>query len=737
MTRSHVAPVALILCLATGPIAAQATGTITMDWTTTGSTPFEVAEELATLYVSLFNTGNLTVQDVPLGSGGTVEAAMRRAGVFTGDHFPLVLDAMLCDLNADVCSRARVPVGDALLSNSGGHVGGFAASYGVWTAGPQDGVTIPSYTFETRTTLAQVPVPDGWTAQSYTPGPDVDCTAWGMTCADLVTRFNPRIVGRTKSTGVAALPVPQLATRVQLAVDAGSRLAAAMPPGTGSGAAGQSLPLAARGTDLQTPAWRDILAGTSPSDLALDRLNRNLAPIGRVFSQDGHAETVLAGAAPGDMTPLRQRPTTDALLRAINHPLATLEDMPAALRRPVGVAVIDYRVEAGHCDWPPVFVAPDRALPAATAADCAQIDETAVANGDHGVHVAGLIAGQRSAFGPIGLNPAARLYLLPFDRTLDVTQQIPALTQTLITIPPDVRVVNMSIGFLQPTEGSDALFKSLIAAYEPRSLFVIAAGNDARDLKINCNLLPACYVDMDNVMTVVGLDASEDTPELWETLTQGTNWSPRFAIGAVAENVLSTVSGNRYAHHSGTSSAAPQVAAAASLVFAAAEWHFARELDGAQIAPKMVKDRLIYTADFFPELDGRMASGRLNVSRAVDVTNDRFILRDGRQVAGQVIAAPDWFECRTSDTGEALQSWWNLRRLTVQDNGRYLIFKHEAEDRGDRFAPLRQFPSCVLTTLSPVVRVQLTDGSIVDFPFGDIRDYTSQMVDSLSAGDGP
>jgi len=219
----------------------------------------------------------------------------------------------------------------------------------------------------------------------------------------------------------------------------------------------------------------------------------------------------------------------------------------------------------------------------------------------------------------------------------------------------------------------------------------------------------------------------------WRTATQGTNTNPDFELGAIAENVLSTVSGNRFARRKGTSIAAPQVSAAASLIFAAGEFIYGDGLPGAQLSPKVVKDRLIYTADFFAGLSGDVRAGRLNVGRAIDLRDAQFVLFDGRKIAGQVIEAPVEFTCLTTDNSQKFQKWWNVRRLVFNEaRERHIVFRQTGGSLGDRSSTLERYPSCLVNTLSSPVKVRSrhgTDFVVSEFTFADIKDYTSPLFD--------
>jgi subtilisin family serine protease len=158
---------------------------------------------------------------------------------------------------------------------------------------------------------------------------------------------------------------------------------------------------------------------------------------------------------------------------------------------------------------------------------------------------------------------------------------------------------------------------------------------------------------------VVGIDSSLTEPRIWSDGpgAAGSNTHPRFEIAAPAIGILSTVAGHKFVTKTGTSFAAPQVTAAASLLFARAESFWADDPDvippGSQIPPKVVKDRLVYTADYFPSLKGKVLGGRLNVSRALAVEQAQFKLfgRD-ETIMGIVTEAPQFIQCNQGDGAE-------------------------------------------------------------------------------------
>ncbi|MES2666516.1 MAG: S8 family serine peptidase [Pseudomonadota bacterium] len=715
MILRWLAPLALavpaLTALALMPLTvrpASAQPSVDLVWQSRAATDAALVQELQDLYLPLFNSGTLTVRQVRLGDR-LVEQLLRDEKVFFGDHFPVALDAMLCDMNPGLCSRPRTPVAQQTLADPAAHVGGFVPSYGTWRVQPDSRITIPDYRFDQETTLVRVPVADDWTPEAYTPPEGIDCSTWGSSCADVVKMFNPRQF-KTRTTS-ATLPQARLTTRLTVGIAGASKYRDALSA---------IAPAAGPGVTVDRSILSEALRAQDEGgiDTLLDSLNRNLMPLGNVSKYGSSAEV--------------DQPQMSSLFRAIRHPYAEGREIPEIYRGPVTVTVLDATIDQGHCDWKKTYLASGEELPRIDDPACNLDSAEQLSDRDHVALVAGLIAAQPNGYGAAGINPYADLNFLPLDSAVAPDMQIAALTsQLLAKIPRKTEIVNISAGFMMPVLGSADSLKQALTIHKSRVLFVVAAGNNNADLSDECPVLPACLNEFDNVVTVIGLTANVDDPTLWRSDTAGSNFSPKFALGAVAENVYSTVSGNRFGQMSGTSMAAAQVTATGSLILAASKRIWARELAGERIPPRFIKDRLIYTADILPGLAGTVLSGRLNVSRAMAVADDQFVLQDGRQIIGQVLAAPDDVACRTPIEAERIQKFYNLRRMTyLPESRRYFLFKHDTPALGARDAPLEAFPGCSLTTISPMVSVKVGLNQVVEFPFGEIVDYTSRFMET-------
>ncbi len=701
----HVLALSLVTAL---PV--QADPFVDLVWQSQAETDDALAQEIQSLYLALYNSGTMKVRKVTLGDR-LVEQLLRDEDVFFGAHFPVGIDALLCDLNPDLCSRQRQSVSPQILTELAAHVGGFEPTYGSWRTSADSVITIPDYRFESETTLSRVPVEGDWSPSQYIASADTDCSAWGKSCADVVKSFNPKQF-RSKVTS-ATLPQARLKTTLTVKIDPTSTYLDVL-----SGAAVSTRSLQTNDLSSVSDALRAQFEGSASVDLLVEAINPNLMPFGRVSKYSGAQEV--------------NQPLVLSLLQAIHHPYGYGKDIPEIFRGPVKVTVFDTAISEGHCDWKPTHQSSGETMPQDPDPTCDQVKNDLLSDGDHSAFVAGLIAAQPNGHGMVGINPYADVNFLALNTAVSPDMQIEDMTtQLFLKMPLDTEVVNISAGFFKPDVGSTDRLEGAFESLSGNALFVVAAGNENLDLEDDCRIFPACLDRFDNVVTVVGLTGGTAEPAIWKSLTTGSNHSPDFAIGAVAENVYSTVSDNLYAQSSGTSMAAPQVTATASLIVAASKRVWAQELGGARIPPKFIKDRLIYTADVFPGLAGKVKSGRLNVSRAIAVAFDQFTLRDGRTIIGQIQSAPDDFACRTPVAAEQIQKFYNLRRMTyMPESQRFLLWKHDTQDLAARDAPLVLLASCNLTTISPVVTVKVGLNEFAKFEFGDILDYTSRFIET-------
>ena len=216
-------------------------------------------------------------------------------------------------------------------------------------------------------------------------------------------------------------------------------------------------------------------------------------------------------------------------------------------------------------------------------------------SGTHGTHVAGTVAAVgNNGQGVTGVAWEAQIMPLRFisggmGTTADA---IAALTYA---DAQGVRLTQNSWGGPNPNQ---ALIDTLSAS---PALHICAAGNDGQNSDIK-PLFPAAY-SMDNILAVAATDSQDQ-------LAKFSNYG-RSAVDLAAPgvNTYSTLPGGEYGHKSGTSMATPHVSGAASLVLNKFP----------HLSNQQLKERLMFSTDRLPQLEGRVASGgRLNLARALE-----------------------------------------------------------------------------------------------------------------------
>ena len=425
------------------------------------------------------------------------------------------------------------------------------------------------------------------------------------------------------------------------------------------------------------------------------------------------------------------------------------------MRSSIKIGVLDNRLDADHCDFDK-NVAMSKSESSGWARDlepasfCGQEWNGSLLRYHHGTHVVGLIAAMLNGKGTVGLNPYAAIKFaqVNMDDFSSPKAQTELIESILVSMAL-VRVINVSWQYV--IEGGEDGFMRLLDQGGPlmSKLVVASAGNSGTHYGPgeNCRIRPAC-LDFENVISVVGLDANLEAPELWVTVNDaGSNSGSRFDIAAVAENVLSTAAGNYVGRLSGTSQAAPQVTAAASLIHSVFKRNHSAQRD--YLPPHRVKNRLMYTADLYQHLLKDVFSGRLNVQRALAVADDQFIIADEEhgalEFSGQIIlfgvkrgwdpdeCTPDrWEECKSdiiycerSDSERDSVDISAIRRMYYSDKTReYVIFHNETT--WDRESRLLRITDCGLQSRSQQVVVATDDGERT-FELSQIRDFVSAM----------
>jgi len=237
--------------------------------------------------------------------------------------------------------------------------------------------------------------------------------------------------------------------------------------------------------------------------------------------------------------------------------------------------------------------------------------DTFSAEAHHGTHVAALIAGREGDCWS-GLVPSAKLVLI------DLTDAAAVRRSIIDAIDVNTKVFNISQEFDGPQDDLHRTVKEF-----QRTLFVAAAGNSSKNLDAAAAVpAPARWGSAPNVVVVAASDWDGTILPQIDTgagIRPGSNHGKRFVdLVAPGERVFSASGQKKYGPATGTSQATPQVAAAAALLVG--RWQVV--VDGIEYkSPKLdpgdAKARLIATADWKPEYEGKVWGGRLNFSSAV------------------------------------------------------------------------------------------------------------------------
>jgi hypothetical protein len=334
-----------------------------------------------------------------------------------------------------------------------------------------------------------------------------------------------------------------------------------------------------------------------------------------------------------------------------------------------------------------------------------------------------------------GLNPFAKVAFRMIDlnafRDPFGRQEISIGLMTDV-ITQRIDVFNFSWGYQNSSVGLDSVAE-VITGPMSNALVVVAAGNENENFEFGtCPILPACLAGAPNVITVVGLDREAEQPRLWTEANGGSNRNLNFHIGAIADDVVSTVSGNRLGVFSGTSQAAPQVTATAAYIISAFRHVFGDE----RLPPIRVKNRLISSSDPFPALTSSFVGGRLNMARAMDIAVDQLVLRDAPttvlrgRLAAEGRNGPLMLSCTDIDTETPnFVSRKKLERLAEVkgQDGSFVLFVRDGPGKA-----IRRIGPCELDTLSPQIDfVAEGDGPEAartrTIQVKDIIDFTSRM----------
>lgn len=714
---------------------------------------------LERLYMVLYNTQSLPVREYEGDKTRSVIEILKSEKLFFGSYFPEGIDSVMCDLNRHVCKRDLKPY-TKKLEDPTKHIGGFQKSKGKWSKIGKKPLYLPDLDFAQIISFKPTPKPKGKTAEEVLAKLNLDCNLWyGLPCAEMVKALNAHAPSTLKADKKATpiLPFSQVSTVIPLA----SKVIKPKKDPQESGGVFKKPPIESlkkkytptveKWTKTSTGGkfsdrWQKTFDAGDAKNMNAQALKQDLYWVGKPKAQSHPSEPLYGEQA--------------NLLKSISHPLRKSAELPDTLKVAVKIGVLDSWLDEEHCDLnKSVSVAYQSGAPKnlddlPMAGSCGNMNPTLRKPRDHGTHVTGLIAAKVNGQGIIGLNPNAQVtfHQIDIDEIQAYAEQendalrVESKISLIILDMLHTKAINASWSY--PAVNTNDFFLDLVKKGLGGKLLVVAAGNDAKRFELNgdCKPQPAC-ANFPNIISVIGLKQNPTPPALWTVdKKNGSNFGPRFNIAAVGENVLSTAARNFVGFFSGTSQAAPQVTAAASFIYSIhAKSYTASYPD---LVPLWVKNRLMYSADIFPDLLDKVYSGRLNIERAVRVNQDQFTIADPaidgglRHIYGEAsffhkgydsenCSGADSKKCK-SDTviftcsgKERIIPTKGIRRIFWNDQtNRYVVFYNES--RESQAVKLERKLGCKLDSKNQNVVVETSAGT-EKFLLSKVRDYVSAM----------
>lgn len=675
----------------------------------------ELGEELTRLYLTLFNSGRLSVRKVDIAFVSpfwSIESVFRDLKLFYGKRFPESLDGMACDLNPDVCTRRKKEASLRELGSLTGHVGGFDSSKGEWKVRLGTRLILPAMQFTEQTR---------WIASHKTKTRTLDdlvvnelggCVKLDEKCRTAIVRSNRKAgeeVLKIDYEGPLTLPLLRLDARIDVATAQETQKNTIFPPTASVESGGVKLVPVQGSINNQGSYKLEMPKVALPDDLNLviKELKKSLVGDIKAAPQSDTAPAIAQAGVPAIEPGKQILESAFETHRNVNLAHIGLSPGPKLeFASKATVAIFDNWIDREHCGFERKIPA-DGANPATIARSqyCDRLVD--YSDPDHGTHVAGLIGSR------VGVNPLGQLYAfdVDFDKiTGDALNRMVRLLAKLRT-DYDVDVVNFSFGYPAPPI-ADPLEKVM---WDMRTelLFVAAAGNDALDKSRICDIRPACF-NMPNVIAVAALKGDRNKPELHAKSNKG---SP-IHVAVHGDELFSTLRGGRYGTKDGTSHASPLVAGVAALLLA----------KNKKLLPIQVKNRLIYCSDHVPELAGQIFGGRLNADCVLDYNEGRLKLTTG-PLRGRFDAKGEIKFKRNASGGTVSFKIEHIRGLHFDEKRRrYVVFFNDDPTKLD--STLNRLTGLLLES-SPEEQFQFTkagDNHPTFVSLKDILSYASPEV---------
>lgn len=651
----------------TDALHAQDTKTYTVTWQSSNATVKELPAQFATLYTTLASLQSegyrIPTKKIDVNAGSTIEDALRENKLFSGKDLPRQTDLFTCKLNAPVCTIRVGASGNAMAADSTAE----------WKLQPNASIVVPDLAVEPTIVHRTYDKAAADTLKNIVVRDREGCASFDERCELYVKNLNKRLdVPIEDFKGKIVVPTKAFRTTITLEAPPGGTQVrgglTSMGPTTSS-----NVP-----AFLGTAAEADANSARQPATSEKARFLRQVVPTSRATMNSGDA----AAQAEGNRK---------AIFKLISYPARPDGTFVVQATGHTNVAVLDLRVDGSHCMFKNVQVL-DMAVATAGAAaglppaapPCGS-RAAAVKSRDHGTHVVGLIGSSVDAEVGPGVNPRARIAALTinpddFQKQGYLAETSDRLNRLYSTdFSPDV--VNLSFAYDLNGPGQNDTFSDAIASQVDNTLFVVAAGNDGFTMNkgSTCSLRPACLASR-NVISVGALTLAEK-PELLKSGSTGSNFGTAVHIAAPAENIVSTISGNKMGLLSGTSQAAPLVTGIASIMY----------MVDRRLLPGQVKNRLMYTADLFPHLYEKVFSGRLNASRALKNKHAQVATTDG-DLGDLRLAGNDQRTSFTGIHGEKLtMRFGQVRRLVYHKELDYYVLFHNNEQDKDTGELWRSF----------------------------------------------
>ncbi len=233
----------------------------------------------------------------------------------------------------------------------------------------------------------------------------------------------------------------------------------------------------------------------------------------------------------------------------------------------------------------------------------------------HGTHCAGIIGAKgNNSTGITGVCWNAKIMALKFLNYAGYGKTSDAIAAIGYAVNNGAKILNNSWG---GGGYSEELENAIEAANDANVLFIAAAGNSDNNNDAN-PVYPTTY-DCSNIISVMATDRS-DVRSVWPPYyTASSNYGATSVdLGAPGTDILSTVPGNAYRFYQGTSMAAPHVAGACALVWAA----------NPNLTHLQVKDAIMSSVDVLPSLSFPqicVTGGRLNLYNAVSAVSPIYL----------------------------------------------------------------------------------------------------------------